>query len=173
MLATTYVAQNIFFGVLAIVMIYGAVRVVTTNNVVHAALWLVIVLAGAAGNYVLLGADFIASTQVLVYIGAIVVLLLFGTMLTRSRIGADGELTGKNWPAALVVSLVLFGTMAGVLIDAFEDDKLPEATDATVAMGTAPVLSDSIFGDYLLPFWALSFVLLAALVGAIVLARRD
>jgi NADH-quinone oxidoreductase subunit J len=173
MLATALVAQNIFFSILAIVMIYGAIRVVTTNNVIHAALWLVVVLSGAAGNYVLLGADFVASTQVLVYVGAIVVLLLFGTMLTRTRIGVEGELTSKQWPVAALVSLLLFGVMGGVLLDAFGDNKLPTGDATTVAAGSAPNISDSIFGTYLLPFWALSFVLLAALVGAIVLARRD
>jgi NADH-quinone oxidoreductase subunit J len=173
MLAATYVAQNVFFAMLAAVMIYGAIRVVTTNNVVHAALWLVVVLSGAAGNYVLLGADFVASTQVLVYVGAIVVLLLFGTMLTRTKVGAEGELTSKQWPVAALVSLMLLGVMGGVLLDAFGDEKLPAGDAATVVKGSAPNISDSIFGTYLLPFWALSFVLLAALVGAIVLARRD
>ncbi|MFM7879077.1 MAG: NADH-quinone oxidoreductase subunit J, partial [Acidimicrobiaceae bacterium] len=69
-------------------MVVSALRVVTTNNVVHAALWLVVVLAGAAGQYILLAAEFVAITQVLVYIGAVMVLFLFGTMLTRARIGA-------------------------------------------------------------------------------------
>jgi NADH-quinone oxidoreductase subunit J len=65
---------------------------VTTSNVVHGALWLVVVLAGAAAQYVLLAAEFVAVTQVLVYIGAVMVLFLFGTMLTRSRIGRDSGL---------------------------------------------------------------------------------
>ena len=66
---------------------FGGIRVVTTKNVVHAALYLVVVLAGVAAQYVLLAAEFVASAQVLVYIGAIIVLLLFGVMLTRAKIG--------------------------------------------------------------------------------------
>ena len=77
------VAQNIAFGIIAAAMAIGAIRVVTTNNVVHAALWLVVVLGGAAAQYVLLAAEFVAVTQVLIYIGAVIVLFLFGTMLTR------------------------------------------------------------------------------------------
>ena len=77
------IAQNIGFAIIAAVMIVGAIRVVTTNNVVHGALWLVVVLAGAAAQYILLAAEFVAVTQVLVYIGAVMVLFLFGTMLTR------------------------------------------------------------------------------------------
>ena len=78
-------------------MIVGALRVVTTNNVVHAALWLVVVLAGAAAQYMLLAAEFVAVTQVLVYIGAVMVLFLFGIMLTRARSAARRDLNNKNW----------------------------------------------------------------------------
>ncbi len=163
------VAQNIAFGVIAFAMAVGAIRVVTTNNVVHAALWLVVVLGGAAAQYVLLAAEFVAVTQVLIYVGAIIVLFLFGTMLTHAQIGRADDLNNKQWPIALVVALVLAGTLGYVLIDAFSDDKLPE--DAVVT--TTQQVSDSIFSTYLLPFWALSVLLTAALIGAIVLARRD
>ena len=81
------VAQNIFFGIMAAIMIWAALRVVTTKNVVHAALWLVVVLAGVAGQFLLLGAEFVGVTQILVYVGAVVVLFLFGIMLTRASMG--------------------------------------------------------------------------------------
>lgn len=95
--ADLLVAQNIGFTIIAAIMVIGALRVVTTSNVVHAALWLVVVLAGAAAQYVLLAAEFVAITQVLVYIGAVMVLFLFGTMLTRARIGVETDLNNKNW----------------------------------------------------------------------------
>ena len=163
------VAQNIAFGIIAAVMILGAIRVVTSNNVVHAALWLVAVLAGAAAQYILLAAEFVAITQVLVYVGAVMVLFIFGTMLTRAQIGRERGLNNRGWPVALLVALVLGGTLVYVLLDAFGDDELPEEP----AMQSVESVSDSIFGPYLIPFWALSFVLLAAMVGAIVLARKD
>jgi NADH-quinone oxidoreductase subunit J len=163
------VGQHIAFGIIAAAMVVGAIRVVTTNNVVHAALWLVVVLGGAAGQYVLLTAEFVAVTQVLVYIGAVMVLFLFGTMLTRARIGREVGLNNRTWPLGLLSALILAGTLGYVLIDKFHADKLP---DEQLITNTKDV-SDSIFGSYLLPFWALSFVLLAAVIGAIVLARRD
>ncbi|MFZ9402470.1 MAG: NADH-quinone oxidoreductase subunit J [Ilumatobacteraceae bacterium] len=162
-------AQNIGFAIIAAVMIVGALRVVTTSNVVHAALWLVVVLAGAAAQYILLAAEFIAITQVLVYIGAVMVLFLFGTMLTRSRIGRETDLNNTYWKLGIPVSLVLFVAMAVALLNSFGDEKMPE--DAAIV--TTQQVSDQIFGPYLLPFWALSFVLLAAVIGAIVLARKD
>ena len=80
---------NIAFYVIAIVAIGAALRMVTTSNVVHSALYLLVVLASVAAVYILLGAEFVAVTQVLVYIGAILVLLLFGVMLTRAKLGSD------------------------------------------------------------------------------------
>lgn len=163
------VAQNIGFAVIALLMVIGALRVVTANNVVHAALWLVVVLAGAAAQYVLLAAEFVAITQVLVYIGAVMVLFLFGTMLTRARIGQEQDLNNKNWLLGIPVALVLLGAMVVALVNGFKDEKLP----ADAVPVSTQTISDQIFGPYLLPFWALSFVLLAAVIGAIVLARRD
>lgn len=163
------VAQNIAFGLIAVIMVVGALRVVTVKNVVHAALWLVLVLAGAAAQYVLLTAEFVAITQVLVYIGAVMVLFLFGTMLTRAQIGRETELNNPTWYLGIPAALLLLGVMVLALISGFGNEKLP--TDANVV--TTQEISDQIFGPYLLPFWALSFVLLAAVVGAIVLARKD
>jgi NADH-quinone oxidoreductase subunit J len=136
---------------------------------VHAALWLVVVLAGAAAQYILLAAEFIAVTQVMVYIGAVMVLFLFGTMLTRAQIGAEKDLNNKNGIIGLPIAVLLLATMLIALNDGFKAEKLP--ADAPVA--TTQQVSDQIFGIYLLPFWALSFLLLAAAIGAIVLARRD
>ena len=169
--ADLLVAQNIGFGVISLLMILGALRVVTVRNVVHAALWLVVVLSGAAAQYLLLSAEFVAITQVLVYVGAVMVLFLFGTMLTRARIGAEADLNNKNWAVGLPVALVMLGVLVWVLIDGFGDDRLPDP--ASTSPVPVRVLSDDVFGPYLLPFWALSFVLLVAVIGAIVLARKD
>ena len=163
------VAQNIAFGIIAVIMVVGALRVVTVNNVVHAALWLVLVLAGAAAQYILLTAEFVAVTQVLVYIGAVMVLFLFGTMLTRAQLGKEKLLNNPTWYLGIPASLLLLGVMILALISSFGDEKLP--TDSELVSTQA--ISDQIFGPYLLTFWALSFVLLVAVIGAIVLARKD
>lgn len=163
------VAQNVSFAIIAGLMIFGALRVVTTNNIVHAALWLVVVLAGAAAQYILLAAEFVAVTQVLIYIGAIMVLFLFGIMLTRAQVGGEKNLNNNNWYIGLPVAGLLLVTILIALKDGFGDEKMPaDAEPFTVAQ-----VSDLIFGRYLFPFWALSFLLLAAVIGAIVLARRD
>lgn len=170
------VAQNLFFYAIAAVVIYSGIRVVTSNNVVHAALHLVVVLAAVAAQYILLAAEFVAATQVLVYIGAIVVLFLFGIMLTRAKLGADQDLTHKHWIGGAATAVVLFGVMAYALIDQFHWTESPLPADprlvAVNGSNTATV-SDAIFSSYLVPFEVVSVLLLAALVGAIVLARKD
>jgi NADH-quinone oxidoreductase subunit J len=162
------VAQNIFFGLLAAAAVVGALRVVTTTNVVHAALWLVLVLASVGANFLLVGAEFVGVAQILVYVGAIVVLFLFGTMLTRAPIGRDPELDNRTWYLGLVVALPLLALMGYVLIDEFGDDEMPrESVQPTAAV------ADSIFGQYLMPFEAIGVLLTATLIGAIVLARKE
>ncbi len=163
------VPANIAFGVIAVLMTFSAIRVVTAKNVVHSAAFLVVVLAGVAANFILLGAEFLAITQVLVYIGAIVVLFLFGIMLTRAPMEGQEEVRKDNWLLGAGSGLVFFALLAYALWDGFGKDKIP----ADLTPTDTGALSDAVFGGYLIPFEVVSLLLLAALVGAIVIARRD
>jgi NADH-quinone oxidoreductase subunit J len=161
-------AQNIGFAIIAAMMVVAAINVVRSNNVVHAALSLVAVMSGAAAQYLLLSAEFVAVTQVLVYIGAVMVLFLFGVMLTRAKVGHETDLNNKSWALGIPVGLLMLGVMVFVLTKGFGMERLDPSGQVSTA-----ALSDEIFKPFLLPFWALSFVLLAAVIGAIVLARKD
>ena len=169
MILSVLVAQTVAFWIIAAIAGVSAVRMVTTRNVVHAALYLVAVLASLGALYVLLVAEFVATTQFLVYIGAVMVLFLFGVMLTRAPMGKEMSLTNDGWPIGLGVAVLLGGILTYALLDQFGDDQLP---GDPVVFDTAAV-GDSIFSTYLVPFEAASVLLLAALIGAIVLARRD
>ena len=162
------VAQNIAFYIIAVMMVFGAIRVVTTKNVMHAALWLVLVLSGAAAQYILLAAEFVAITQVLVYLGAIIVLFLFGIMLTRAKLGEDDTVAREHRLMAALVGVLLFGVMAWAVVDDYSDTHVDIVSPNTTAM-----VSDAIFSQYLIPFEVVSMLLLAALIGAIVVARKD
>jgi NADH-quinone oxidoreductase subunit J len=162
-------AENVAFGILALVMGVSALRVVTTKNVVHAALYLVLVLAGVAGIFILLGAEFVGITQVLVYIGAIVVLFLFGIMLTRAPIGRSNELDNDQRWVGVLVAAGIFALLGAVLYDGFGRTKLPESARA-ISSGEVGL---SIFSTFVIPFEVISVLLLAALIGAVVIARRD
>lgn len=161
-------ARNIVFLVISLGMVGAAIVVVTTRNLIHAALTLVVALAGSAALFLMLGAEFVAWTVVLVYIGAVIVLFLFGIMITRAPIGRDSaQLDHKRrWPAALI-ALSVFVLMAWSTTVAFGDAPVAEGVTRTTELG------DLLFSRYVIPFEAVSFVLLAALIGGIVLARKD
>jgi NADH-quinone oxidoreductase subunit J len=163
-----YAAQNVAFWIIAAVMAAAAIGVVTMKNIVHAALALVVVLAGVAAQYILLQAEFLGIVQVLIYIGAVIVLFLFGIMLTRAPMRKSAEYDNDQRPLAGAVALLIFGVLAYLLSKEFSEDKLnlvqPTQTSA---------IADSIFRSYVIAFEAVSMLLLAALIGAIVLARRD
>ena len=170
------VAQNVVFWILAVAMVLAAIGVVRSSNVVHAALYLVVVMAGAAAQYILLAAEFVAWVQVIIYIGAVIILFLFGIMLTRAPMGGDSELDNdQRWPAA-VVGLFLAGVLATLLIDAFHAKEIKISGAAglrTLHTGKSATIADLIFKSYVVPFEVVSILLLAALVGAVVIARRD
>ena len=166
-------AQEVAFWIIAVAMAGAAIGVVRSSNVVHAALFLVVVLAGSAAQYILLLAEFVAWVQVLIYIGAIVVLFLFGIMLTRAPMREEsGKLDNNQRLASGVVALFLFGVLTMFLVDAFHGDDV-KFKDSLVTMGSTANIGNSIFHDYVIPFEVVSMLLLAALVGAVALARRD
>jgi NADH-quinone oxidoreductase subunit J len=163
------VALNVGFVIIAVPMVFAALLVVTTKNVVHAALWLVVVLAGIAAQYILAAAEFVAVSQVLVYIGAVMVLFLFGIMLTRAQIGREFGLNNRGWAIGIPVAVILLGLLTYVIVDAYEETKLPEPDGPT----PTSAIADDVLSPYLVPFLGISFILLAAAIGAMVLARKD
>jgi NADH-quinone oxidoreductase subunit J len=160
-------SHEVAFAIVAAIGTIAALRLVTSKNVVHAALWLVLTLGMVAGVYLLLAAEFLIWVQVLIYVGAIVVLLLFSLMLTRAPIGREA-LDNQQRGLSAVVALLMFGTLGYLLWDTFNGE-----TITTPEVGTASSLGISIFTKFVLPFEVVSFLLLAALIGAVVLARRD
>jgi NADH-quinone oxidoreductase subunit J len=161
-------AVEVLFCLLGVMAVGSAVLVAVSSHVVHCALWLVVTLGALAGLYLLLAAEFVAWVQVLIYIGAVIILFLFGIMLTRAPMRGDTNLDNdQRWPAA-VVSVFLLGVLATLLIDAFSDKEIVLHTPTKTAQ-----ISESIFRTYVVPFELVSILLLAALVGAVVIARRD
>jgi len=152
------------FGALTAI---GAVAVVLSRNVIHAALFLVMALGGVGIIFLLLGAEFVGWVQFLVYVGAIVVLLLFGLMLTRAPIGRDAT-DNQQRLVALLASAATFGVLTWLIWRQFGGETIPlDSPSRTAEVGEA------LFTGFILPFELVSVLLLAALVGAIVLARRD
>jgi NADH-quinone oxidoreductase subunit J len=163
-------ARDAVFGLLGLLTLGSAVLVVSTRQLVHAALWLVVALGGLAGCYLVLSAELVAVVQLLIYLGAVVVLLLFAVMVTRGPVGVSDELDTGNRPAALLVALATAGLLVALLVDAF---RTATVDLSTVEPGSAEVIGAAVFRTWVLPFEIVSVLLLAALVGAIVLSRRE
>lgn len=163
---------EIIFILVSILVLGSALMVVTATNLVHSALWLVLTLFGVAVVFVLLNAGFLAVAQVVIYIGAIAILFIFAVMLTRRVMQDDSALTNENWVLATIISGVLFlglvfilgswpgyGSVGGPLA----------STDSVVDLGISLVSPNA----YLIPFEVASVLLLAALIGAILIAREE
>jgi NADH-quinone oxidoreductase subunit J/NAD(P)H-quinone oxidoreductase subunit 6 len=152
---------------LGAVAVGAGLLVVTTQQVVRAGLWLVVALGAVAGLYLVLTAELLAWVQILLYVGAVVVLLLFAVMLTRAPIGRSYDLNRPGWPAFLVGGGAGLG-LAALLVHAYRWStvELPEP-------GNAERIGTEVFRTWVLPFEVLSVLLLAALVGAIIISRPD
>ena len=161
---------NWVYLALGAAVVTSGLKVVTSQNVVHSALFLVATLAGTAGLFLLLSAEFVAWTLVLVYIGAVIVLFLFGIMITRAPLNVEPGLDNPGAkPLAAALSIGLFILLAYTSLQAFGSGEIQDVGSAT----DTAVLADSLIGRFLLPFEIVGFVLLAALVGGITIARRD
>jgi NADH-quinone oxidoreductase subunit J len=160
---------QIFFLIVAAITLISGVMVVTVRRMMHAALWLVLSLFGVALLFALLDASFYAVIQVIVYIGAIAILVIFAVMLTRRVMDDEAQQTNKNWWAAAIAVLIVFAAIAITAIS---------WTRLQVGPGLPP--GDSILFDfgsalinpqkYAIPFEVSSVLLLAAVIGAIYVA---
>ena len=166
-------AEQIIFLLTGALILGSAVMVVTVQNLLHAALWLVVSLFGVAVLYALLQANFLAVVQVVVYIGAIAILFIFAVMLTRRELMEKGRQTRPNWwIPALLGLLILAGLVMLILsVPAVSQTAvaLPAGYDSVRALGNALVSPDA----YVLPFEVASVLMLAALVGAVYIATAD
>ena len=162
--------EQIIFLIVAAVTLFSALMVVTTKNLVHAALWLVATLFGVAMVFALLNAGFIAVVQVVVYIGAIAILFIFAIMLTRKDQRDQGAQVNRNWWAGALVAVSAFAGLAFLLQSWSGFSKtaadIPSGFDAISQLGDALTSP----AGYVLPFEVASVLLLAALVGAVYLA---
>ncbi|MGD9147163.1 MAG: NADH-quinone oxidoreductase subunit J [Anaerolineae bacterium] len=160
---------QIVFIVLSAITLIGALGAVTSRNLFHAALFLVLSFIGVAGFYILLEAEFLAMVQLLVYVGAISILIIFAVMLSRRMMSPDVRARNEQWAWGLVAAVALFVILSFILLRVswpVADVSLPD--DLMTELGRA--LVDP--GQYLLIFEVASVLLLVALVGAVVIARE-
>jgi len=167
--------QTIAFFVFAVIILGGALGVVTTRNLIHATLYLVLSLFGVAGFFVLMSAPFLAAVQVLVYIGAIAILIVFAVMLTRSMTRLRDLYNHQRAASAIVTGLLFVLLAVGVILPVWgangaqANREVSDVVADTTELGKALVDRN----QYVLPFEVASLLLTAAMIGAIVVARDD
>lgn len=160
---------NISFWVLSAVILISAFMVVTLKNIFHCALFLVICLFSVAGIFLLLNAEFLAAAQVLIYVGAVAILMIFAIMLTSQIASKKISQTNENRVIGFFVSLV-FALSAIILI---ANTKVWRYTDQALPTDNVLNIGGTLMTDFVLPFEVVSILLLAAMIGAIVLARKE
>lgn len=163
--------MNIAFYLLSAITLLGAVLAVSLRNLVHCVLALVLFFLGVAGHYFLLRADFIGAAQILIYIGAVAVLILFAIMLTRNVTGSEGArevLGGKWWTGAGIAAIV--GGLFSAAVQRAQLNGVPE----TKATGNAVAeMGRLLVTDWVVPLEIMAVLLTAALIGAVVIALEE
>ncbi len=159
--------QNVVFVLLALMTLVPAALVVTVRNIFHAALYMVVSLTGVAGLFAMMGGDFLFVAQILVYSGGILILLLFVVLLSGSPKDWVAGALNEQWMAAALVSSVFVALLAVLMRD------LPESVAVGAAAPTSGSLGLLLLRDMVLPFEAVSFVLLAALAGAVHFSKKE
>lgn len=163
--------MEIAFWILSAITVIGAILAITMRNLVHCVLSLILFFLGIAGHYLLLRADFLFAVQVLIYIGAVAVLILFAIMLTRHVTGTEGprEVLGGKWWAGMGTSVII----AGLLWAIIRKDPLASMLPAGVATASIADIGRALVADWLVPFEAMAVLLTAALIGAVVIALEE
>lgn len=158
--------MSLGFGLVSAVILLSALMVVRAKNLVHSVLWLAMTLLGTAALYAQLNAPFLAGVQVLTYVGGVVTLMIFGVMVTRRHEGTDADAGTAGDERGFVFASALFAVLALALW------KSPLPLPAGAQDASTAEIARSLLDTYLIAFEALSVLLLAAIVGAVVLARR-
>ena len=172
-----FVAQNIFFYLFAVITVAASVYVVTAKNVVRAALALATAMLGLSGIFILVGSEFLAWVQVMIYIGGAMVLILFGIMMTKAPIG-DSKGSYKNFIMPLATSVLVFAAMVWKLFDLVGGQtkfNLKNSWDQErfLSAGSIDSIADTIMADYVVPLEILGVLLLVVVVGATVISKRE
>jgi NADH:ubiquinone oxidoreductase subunit 6 (subunit J) len=157
------------FTILALLIVAGAIAAITLRNLVHCALALTVSFAGLAGVYLELNAQFVGFAQILVYIGAVAILIVFAILLTRGREPQGAASFSASWLSGAAVALVVFGLLAGVVLSSHALGRAPVAAPAA----SVRQIGEQLMTQYVLPLEVLGLLLTAALLGAVVLAMRE
>ncbi len=161
--------MSLSFIIIAVVTLFAAAAAMSLRNLVHCALSLVVALAGLAAIYLNLGAQFVGFAQILVYVGAVAILIVFAVLLTRSDAAPNQAVMAPGWLAGIAVSAIVFATLGWAALNSTGLPKdTPPAPETTVKN-----IGDALMTQYVLPLEIIGLLLTAALIGAVIIAMRE
>jgi NADH-quinone oxidoreductase subunit J len=167
--------DTMLFYLFALMVLGGGVLTITRRNAVHSAIALIVSLLGVAGLYLLQRAEFLFAVQIVLYVGGIMVLFLFVIMLVNLDQAAKERQFNRQWPVALT-AVAAAGVEIGYFLwfgkPAFRIAEIGGAAPVVSSMGNTEVLADALFSQYLLPFELVSVLLLVAVVGSVIMAKK-
>ena len=157
------------FLIIAVVTLFAAAAAMSLRNLVHCALSLIVALAGLAALYLSLDAQFVGFAQILVYVGAVAILIVFAVLLTRSDAAPNQAILSPGWFTGIAVSAIVFATLGWAALNSTGLPKeMPPAPVATVKN-----IGDLLMTQYVLPLEVIGLLLTAAMIGAVIIAMRD
>jgi NADH-quinone oxidoreductase subunit J len=160
---------SLSFAIIAVFTVAGALAAMTLRNLVRCVLALVLAFTGLAGLYLQLGAQFVGFTQVLIYVGAVAILIVFATLLTRSHEPLSRTIVSPGWFTSILVAAAVFGILAwSIRSSRISELPIPPRPEITVRQ-----IGDGLMSQFVLPLEALGLLLTAALVGAVTIAMRE
>lgn len=164
-------AELVIFFVLAVIAVLGALSLIIQKHPIHSALSLIVVMVALAGLYLLMGAEFVAAVQIIVYGGAIMVLFIFVIMLLNAGEEERTNFSKLALYAGIPMAVAVTGLIAAALVNSTRATSLSAAEAGTLT--STRTLSNMLFTDFVYPFELTSFLILVAILGAIVLAQRE
>ena len=164
--------DTIFFYVFALLTLGGAILTITRRSAVHSAISLIVSLLGVAGLYLLQHAEFLFAVQIVLYVGGIMVLFLFVIMLVNLDLMAKERQFNRAWMVGIAAVLAVGAEIAYFFYRGQDSFRLGEAVSVPSGVGNTEMLADVLFREYLLPFEIASILLLVAVVGAVVMAKK-
>jgi NADH-quinone oxidoreductase subunit J len=157
------------FIILALVTVIGAIGALSLRNLIHCALSVTVAFAGLAALYLQLDSQFVGFAQILVYIGAVAILIVFAVLLTRGSEAPEQSILSSSWLKGIGVALAVFGVLAGIIVrSSVTHGSLPSAPEPSIRQ-----LGEQLMTIYLLPLEVIGLLLTAALIGAVIIAMHD
>jgi len=157
------------FIILGLFTVAGAIAALSLRNLIHCALALTVALGGLAALYLQLGSQFVGFAQILVYIGAVAILIVFAILLTRGSEASEKSILSASWPSGIAVAIAVFVVLGGTILrSSITHQSLPEPTDVPVQH-----LGEQLMTKYLLPLEVIGLLLTAALIGAVIIAMQE